>query len=354
MQEKVNMLRVNDPNYRYKMTMPEIQTHTDGKHKQTEIRNLYAIAQDVNRPLEHIAKFLSVKLSTQVDLKVGTQLYKLTPAVLTKGLGEHSQRPTVVLKGIRSLGDLLDTLYMFNERYVRCKYCANNPETTIQATDEDGITLQCSSCGKSFRLNAVVSGQRDELVYALCRSRNTAVKNISREVPNVMKRVGLPIQALLVNPTEATALDVAKEMNRLVHEQKLKLSEIPTLVVAACFATHKANDDTVYKALDVLFKHMPINHEDQMVYLHALEVLTLRNIEDLKQPHFFSGLLQCSQGFIKKEAFMDLKSGKYPPFVDPKVHEMCMKSAEGFYEWFEDNEGDEAGEEYEESEADSQ
>ena len=258
----VNMLRVNDPNYRYKMPTPEIHTHNDGKHKQTEILNLDAIAQKVNRPLEHIAKFLSAELSTQVDLKVGKNLYKLTRMVLVNGLQDHSQRPIVILKGIWSMGDLLDQLYRFNDRYVRCKYCANNPETTIQTMDEAGITLQCSSCGKSFRVGAVLSGgQKDELIFALCRNRDAAVKKISRVSANILKRMNQPAQALLKDPTEKTAQDFSDALDRLVQGSELRKTEIPALVLAACFSNRKANDDTVYKALDVLFKHMPMDHE---------------------------------------------------------------------------------------------
>lgn len=76
------MLRVNDPNYRYKMPAPEVHIHDDGKHKRTEVSNLDAIAQKINRPLEHVAKFLSAELSTQVDLKVGSMLYKLTRTII--------------------------------------------------------------------------------------------------------------------------------------------------------------------------------------------------------------------------------------------------------------------------------
>lgn len=46
-----------------------------------------------------------------------------------------------------------------------------------------------------------------------------------------------------------------------------------------------------------------------MAYLHALEVLVLRNPTDLSQKDFFSGMLQGSTGFIKNNALNALKEG---------------------------------------------
>ena len=115
----LNIGNDDDPFYRYKMPSVEITHLTNFTH----VKNINAIAKSLNRSVEFILKFISLKLSIQVNLK------------------------KQYLNGTISKNAIQDLINKFVTMYVICDVCGN-PETII--IDD---YLECKACGGKTEVN---------------------------------------------------------------------------------------------------------------------------------------------------------------------------------------------------------
>mmetsp|Transcript_8177 Transcript_8177/g.36755 ORF Transcript_8177/g.36755 Transcript_8177/m.36755 type:complete len:239 (+) Transcript_8177:250-966(+) len=115
-----------DQFYRYKM--PAIQSKIEGRGNgiKTNIPNMVDVAKALARPPTYTTKYLSYELGavSKCDDKSGT--YIVNGAHTAQVLSQH-------LEG-------------FIKRFVQCHACGN-PETVINITKKDTITLKCKACG---------------------------------------------------------------------------------------------------------------------------------------------------------------------------------------------------------------
>lgn len=106
---------INDPFYRYKMTVPEIKT----EKKSYIVSNFEDICKELDREPIHVAQFLNSRFGCSTKLKKGE--YFIQKEITSK--------------------EVLTEIKIYIDYFVLCQSCGN-PETV---PDKD--TFTCKACG---------------------------------------------------------------------------------------------------------------------------------------------------------------------------------------------------------------
>lgn len=116
----------DDVYYRYKM--PKLMTKIEGRGNgiKTNVVNMVEVAKALARPPSYTTKFFGCELGAQskFDEKTGTS----------------------IVNGAHDTSKLAGLLEIFIKKYVQCYGCGN-PETTINITKSQTITMKCAACG---------------------------------------------------------------------------------------------------------------------------------------------------------------------------------------------------------------
>ncbi|KAL3697935.1 hypothetical protein R1sor_012011 [Riccia sorocarpa] len=116
----------DDVYYRYKM--PKLMTKIEGRGNgiKTNVVNMVEVAKALARPPSYTTKFFGCELGAQskFDDKTGTS----------------------IVNGAHETSKLAGLLEIFIKKYVQCYGCGN-PETTINITKSQTITMKCAACG---------------------------------------------------------------------------------------------------------------------------------------------------------------------------------------------------------------
>lgn len=116
----------DDAFYRYKM--PRLVTKIEGRGNgiKTNVVNMVEVAKALARPPAYTTKFFGCELGAQskYDDKTGTS----------------------IVNGAHETAKLAGLLEIFIKKYVQCYGCGN-PETTVNISKSQLITLKCAACG---------------------------------------------------------------------------------------------------------------------------------------------------------------------------------------------------------------
>ncbi|KAG6540839.1 hypothetical protein Mapa_017817 [Marchantia paleacea] len=116
----------DDAFYRYKM--PRLVTKIEGRGNgiKTNVVNMVEVAKALARPPAYTTKFFGCELGAQskFDDKTGTS----------------------IVNGAHETSKLASLLEIFIKKYVQCYGCGN-PETTINISKSQTITMKCAACG---------------------------------------------------------------------------------------------------------------------------------------------------------------------------------------------------------------
>ncbi|KAL2644730.1 hypothetical protein R1flu_012317 [Riccia fluitans] len=116
----------DDVYYRYKM--PKLMTKIEGRGNgiKTNVVNMVEVAKALARPPSYTTKFFGCELGAQskFDEKTGTS----------------------IVNGAHETAKLAGLLEHFIKKYVQCYGCGN-PETSINITKSQTITMKCAACG---------------------------------------------------------------------------------------------------------------------------------------------------------------------------------------------------------------
>ncbi|CAM6119332.1 unnamed protein product [Calypogeia fissa] len=116
----------DDAFYRYKM--PRLVTKIEGRGNgiKTNVVNMVEVAKALARPPSYTTKFFGCELGAQskYDEKTGTS----------------------IVNGAHETAKLAGLLEIFIKKYVQCYGCGN-PETTVNISKSQLITLKCAACG---------------------------------------------------------------------------------------------------------------------------------------------------------------------------------------------------------------
>lgn len=134
----------NDAFYRYKM--PRLVTKIEGRGNgiKTNVVNMVEVAKALARPPSYTTKFFGTELGAQskYDEKTGTS----------------------IVNGAHETAKLAGLLEIFIKKYVQCYNCGN-PETTVNVSKSQMITLNCAACGSISNVD-----MRDKLTTFIQRN----------------------------------------------------------------------------------------------------------------------------------------------------------------------------------------
>lgn len=122
----INIVKTDDPNFRYKM--PRISTKIEGRGNgiKTVITNMSEVAQALHRHPKYTTKFFGCELGAQTKYDDETDRSVVN--------GAHDNRT------------IQDLLFKFIELFVLCPNC-NLPETALKAR-RGVIYHKCNACGE--------------------------------------------------------------------------------------------------------------------------------------------------------------------------------------------------------------
>ena len=122
----VNIGRVSDPFYRYKMERLQSKIEGKGNGIKTVIVNLTSVANSLARPPSYVIKYFGFELGAQTNTNPNDDRW--------------------IINGAHDAAKLQDYLDGFISKFVLCKMC-KNPETEVNVKDGN-ITLDCKACGR--------------------------------------------------------------------------------------------------------------------------------------------------------------------------------------------------------------
>ena len=98
----------------------------------TVLSNLVQIAEQLQRPIEHLAKYLTKELAAKADLKQGYVIF-------------NAKIPSAKIN---------EKILAYVEVYVMCKQCAR-PDTTMTKSASAWV-ISCQACGAKYTAKGVI------------------------------------------------------------------------------------------------------------------------------------------------------------------------------------------------------
>jgi len=152
----LNIIKNDDPNYRYKMPKMIINNLGSGNGKKTIISNISSVADSISHPKETILKYFAVVLGTNSNVKEDT------------------------IKGWHNLDTLTDFLYQYIEYFIICPKC-KSPEThplVVGKKKNKKLQLNCSgtNCQTIISMNNKNFQKGSDIIIKYIENNNWEVK----------------------------------------------------------------------------------------------------------------------------------------------------------------------------------
>ena len=132
----LNVSRIDDSHYRYKMPGVLTKIEGSGNGTKTVIPNLNEIARSLDRDSVEMCKFFGIELGAQARYV------------------ERDSR--AVINGMHDTSTVQEIVYKYIDMFVLCPECGN-PETSYVI--KNSIRKTCAACGRSKRV---------EMTHKLC------------------------------------------------------------------------------------------------------------------------------------------------------------------------------------------
>gem|GEM_PF-1717156 len=166
---KVNIPRsITDDFYRYTIPIIRIKIEGKGNGVRTVLVNIVKITKCLNRPVDHILKFIEIELGTQ----------------------SKCDNNGCIIRGRCDVEQLAVILNKYIDIYVLCDQC-NNPETALH-NKVDYIAAKCAACGHIGKI-------KDTHKLSARILKSTQIKNNSTKVPEIEHKWSLDTSRDAIN-----------------------------------------------------------------------------------------------------------------------------------------------------------
>lgn len=335
---QMNIGDIQDEHYRYKM--PKLMTKIEGKGNgiKTVITNMVDIATALNRSPDLPTKYFGTELGALSKFDT-----KLEKAIVN---GKHEQ------------DTLIRLLNSFIKKFVLCGKCGN-PETTFRVT-KSNIYMDCKACGHTTtvpsteKLTTYIlkhppqsTGARGTSAEADTSNANgdmPAVENLNidddksgdddeGESPSIYLRQFLDMRA------DATDLQIAKEIQRLTAEFRLKEKEV-ICMLCETFLLPKPDEAAKQITSRAPFFKKLTSEECQKIILRYFELICASSSAISKTaPQLLKALYDTD--ILDEETIIAwYDSTKKSKMVDKKTSKQIKEASKVFVEWLKTAEED--------------
>ncbi|TNJ29596.1 Eukaryotic translation initiation factor 5 [Giardia muris] len=321
--DTMNVNYTDDPNYRYKMPVPDVSHRGRGNKAHFVIRNIRELAEVLGRTPQDLAKFLQYSLGNLATYNAGDGTWKFT--------GLHDQ--ATILRVLRS--------FIFT--HVICHHC-QIPETTYELSD-GVLSLKCAACGKATHLP---KDQYTAYLVKLLQPKEVTLQKLpTGAFANVRNMLASDLTL------EKKASDLQKRFDEYQAQRCVTDGERVYFILAAIFAKADPTPEFITLVTDVL-KALITQDSDRIHVLYALECVVRKYEEHMlnTQTNLLSFTLQrlLLGGIVNEPSIQSWANPELSqPIVPGDYHSRVLECAKPFLAWFEAQRanGEDSDDEYE-------